>query len=403
MSRPLREVPCAASLSATEVDALIASLAAALDGSGPALSLVDPADAGPTRSASPTVPDDVALVVRTSGSTGAPRKVMLGAEALRASAEATAARLAGPGHWLLTLPVTHVAGLQVLVRSLLAGTRPTVPVPGPFRAAAFVDAVGSMTGPGPRYVSLVPTQLRRLLDDGAALDALRQFDAVLLGGAASPEELLARARGAGVAVVTTYGMSETCGGCVYDGVPLDGVHVGLEADGRIRLTGPVLAAGYLGEDDTEVFVAEHGARSLRTSDLGTWQHGRLVVLGRADDVLVTGGVKVAPAPVESLLSALPGVAEVCVVGVEDAEWGQAVVAVVVPSVGSALPGLERARDVVSAALGPASAPRHVLQVPALPRRGPGKTDRRAVAALAARLLDRPPHVHGESPTPRSSL
>jgi O-succinylbenzoic acid--CoA ligase len=245
-------------------------------------------------------------------------------------------------------------------------------------------------GGGPRYTSLVPTQLVRLLQDDAATAALRSFDAVLLGGAAASPDLLARARAAEVPVVTTYGMSETCGGCVYDGRPLDGVSVRIDDAGRILLAGPVLADGYLGRPDldAEAFVRAAGTRYLRTTDLGAWTDGRLTVLGRADDVLVTGGVKVAPAPVEAVLGGVVGVGEVCVVGVPDPQWGQAVVAVVVPRPGTAPPTLAEVRAAVADRLGPAHAPRHLVVTDSLPVRGPGKIDRRAATLLATRQLER---------------
>ena len=385
MSRPVRVVPGTPGT----VPALTAALTAALDGSGPAVLPVD--EHGDAPDAAGTVPDDVALLVRTSGSTGTPREVMLTAAALRASGEATAARLGGHGHWLLPLPPAHVAGLQVLARSILAGTAPTV-LAGPFRAEAFADAVGAMPGgPGPRYTSLVPTQLHRLLGSPAGLAALSTFDAVLLGGAASPPALVRRARDAGARVVTTYGMSETCGGCVYDGVPLDGVRVDLEADGRVAIAGPVLAAGYRARPDldAELFEVRAGTRWLRTSDLGRWTDDdppRLEVLGRADDVVVTGGVKVPPAAVERALAERPGVGEVLVVGVPDPEWGQALVAVVVAAPGGPAPELADLRAAARAGLGGAAAPRHLVLVDALPLRGPGKPDRAAAAALAARAV-----------------
>ncbi|MDM7832231.1 o-succinylbenzoate--CoA ligase [Cellulomonas edaphi] len=374
MTRPLRDV-------SARPDLLLGALAAALDGSGPAV--LPREDVRPDRPESDEVPADVALVVHTSGSTGEPRGVMLGAAALRASASATAARLSGPGQWLLALPATHVAGVQVLVRSVLAGTTPVVLEPGPFRPAAFVAGAARMA-PGTRYTSLVPTQLVRLLEDPAATAALTGFDAVLLGGAATPGALLAAARAAGVRVVTTYGMSETCGGCVYDGVPLDGVCLALE-DGRVTIAGPVLATGYLGRPDldAETFVVRDGVRRLRTADLGRIDRGVLTVLGRADDVIVTGGVNVAPAAVEDVVAALPGVAEVCVVGLPDDEWGQAVVAAVVPA--GTPPTLEAVRAAVSAALGSPSAPRRLVVLDQLPHRGPGKHDRRT---LALALTDR---------------
>lgn len=428
VSRPLLRVRAGADPAAPGAglpDGLLAGLAAALAGRGPALLPVDE-ELPPAGVPVGRVPDEVALAVATSGSTGEPRTVLLAAEALRTSARATADRLQGPGRWLLALPVHHVAGLQVLVRSVLAGTEPVALPPGPFRPPAFVAATdalvgdagadaGAGTGAGagaaraPLYTSLVPTQLRRLLDDPAALDALRAFDAVLLGGAAPPARLVSAARTAGVPVVVTYGMSETCGGCVYDGVPLDGVGVRVEdpdatGAGRVLLSGPVLALGYapgtaphisssaaarppgaVGGDllplDTSALVVLDGVPHLRTSDLGRWRDGRLEVLGRADDVVVTGGVNVAPAAVERVLAEVPGVAEACVVGVPDDEWGRAVVALVVPS--GRPPGLDEVRAAAAGALGPAAAPRALLLVDALPLRGPGKVDRRAAAALAA--------------------
>lgn len=326
------------------------------------------------------------VVVTTSGSSGEPKHVALPARALRASAEASHTRLGGPGHWLLALPVQHVAGLQVLVRAMLAGTEPEVlELRGGFAPAAFAAAARRLMhratqNKGARcYTSLVPAQLVRLLDSDPA--ALAGFDAVLLGGAAAPPELLDRAREAGVAVVTTYGMSETCGGCVYDGYPLDGVAVRLATDGRIELSGRVLAAGYLGRPDDPAFSEGW----FITSDLGCWDAGgRLRVLGRADDVIVTGGVNVAAAEVEAALVTLPGVSAACVVGLPDPTWGQRVVAAVVPSEPSRPPE----PDVVLAAarrrLPGSHAPKQVVLLDALPLGGVGKPDRRAVIELLSR-------------------
>lgn len=322
-----------------------------------------------------------AVVLSTSGSTGEPKQVMLSAAALRASASATQTRLGGPGGWLLALPPWHVAGLQVLLRA--AGTDQPVAVtaPGPFTAESFVAGARRLTA-GRRYVSLVPTQLQRLVRDTSAVAALREFDSVLLGGAAATPELLRRAGEAGIRVVLTYGMSETCGGCVYDGRPLDGVSVELLDGQRILLSGPVVANGYAGRPDDPAF-ARPG--SFRTNDLGTVDNGTLTVLGRADEVIVTGGMKVAPARLEHALAELPQVGEVLAVGVPDAEWGEAVTVLytgdhpaedAVRQVLSQLPGYYR--------------PRRWLPVPNLPLRGPGKPDRRAAAALAYRAATRPP-------------
>ncbi|HUX70385.1 MAG TPA: o-succinylbenzoate--CoA ligase [Cellulomonadaceae bacterium] len=388
MSRPLIPAP----VSASRALDLLPLLDAALSGDGPAIAPTDPAGSV-TSVTGAEVPDDVAVVLRTSGSTGASRAVMLGSRALRASAEATARALGATGggrtQWLLALPPVHVAGVQVVVRSVLAGTVPAVmDLSGGFRAASFAATAATMTGDR-RHTSLVPTQLVRLLDDSDGVRALRSFDAVLLGGAATTTALLARARGAGIRAVTTYGMTETCGGCVYDGRPLDGVRVDLDDEGRILLGGPVLATGYLGRPDLddEAFVTRLGERWLRTSDLGTLDDaGRLRVTGRVDDVIISGGVKVSPAAVEHVLAEVDGVAEVCVVGLPDDEWGQSVTAVLVLRSGARAPTLATVRAAAAERLGAASAPRDVVVVGSLPLRGPGKPDRRAAAALARELL-----------------
>jgi o-succinylbenzoate---CoA ligase len=356
--------------------AIVTALAAALDG-GPAvlpLSATDPrADAlrVAMAPAEPTLPG-TAVVVATSGSTGAPKGVELSAAALTASAHATHARLGGPGQWLLTLPAHHIAGVQVIVRSLLAGMPPVVR-----GAQAFADAVASMDG-GRRYTSLVPTQLLRLLDEPVELAALRTFDAVLLGGAATPAPLLARARSAGVRVRTTYGMSETAGGCVYDGRPLDGVLVRL-VDGVVELAGPMLASGYRRDPDATAAAFVDGW--FRTTDLGVLRAGVLEVLGRADFMINTGGVKVAPSAVEAVLAAQPGVAEVCVVDLPSDEWGQLVAAAVVPADPLSPPEVAALLAVVRARLGGPSTPKVVRFVAALPLQGPGKIDRIGVKDL----------------------
>jgi o-succinylbenzoate---CoA ligase len=313
------------------------------------------------------------LVVVTSGSTGAGRGVLLSAAALQASATATLERLGGRGTWLLALPVSAVAGLQVLCRSVLAGRPATVLQDGETLAAA----VGRMPA-GRRYTSLVPTQLRRHLDAEPA--ALRAFDAVLVGGAATDPALLARAREADVPVVTTYGMTETAGGCVYDGRPLDGVRVRV-TDG-IELAGPVLALGYRLDPAATEAAFRNGW--FATRDAGTVDaDGRLTVHGRLDDVVISGGVNVAPQSVEAALREHPDVADVVVFGRPDDEWGQRVVAAVVPRAG-AEPALPALRAWVAERLGPAAAPRELHVVPAVPLLHTGKPDRRAVARAVLR-------------------
>ncbi len=183
-------------------------------------------------------------------------------------------------------------------------------------------------------------------------------------------------------MVSTYGMSETAGGCVYDGVPLAGVRVEIGSDARIRLGGPTLADGYLGRPDATADAFGDGW--FRTGDLGRWSGGRLEVLGRADDVIVTGGENVAAAAVERVLVAQPGVRVACVVGLPDPEWGEVVGAVVVRDPGARTTTWEAPlRATVRAALGRAAVPRRLLAVAEIPLRGVGKPDRGAVLRLLA--------------------
>ncbi|MDT7546595.1 MAG: o-succinylbenzoate---CoA ligase [Actinomycetota bacterium] len=363
-----------------------AQLRAALDGSGPALLPTAAGTAGQQlvaamRPDEPLEYDDVALVVPTSGSTGEPKGVLLRAPALAASATATHERLGGAGQWLLALPLTHIAGLQVLVRSLLADTDAVLMRSGPFSCTAFVAATEAL-GSGRRYTSLVPTQLLRLVDDAAGRESLASYDAVLVGGAATPPALLFRAREAGIRVVATYGMSETCGGCVYDGVPLSGVGASFDDVGRIRLSGPTIAAGYRLRPD--LTRAAFGPAGFTTNDLGRWdEQGRLEVLGRADDIIISGGENIAPTAVVAVLAAHPAVAEVVVLGAPDPEWGERVIAVVRLHDGAVL-ALDDAREHVASGLSKVAAPREVHVLDALPLLASGKPDRALLKARFAR-------------------
>ena len=356
------------------------------------------------------VPARTDLILRTSGSTtGTGRLIAISATALMASARATHARLGGPGTWLLPLPAHHVAGLQILTRSLEAGTEPVVvDTSTGFSPTALAEALSSARPPtgaaaSRLYVSLVPTQLVRVLQNPQARRALAEADAVLLGGAAADPALLARARGAGVTVVTTYGMSETGGGCVYNGRPLEGVEIAIQAPdaegaGRILISGPVLAEDYLdtpghspagSPNAGEGFHRSGASRVLATSDRGRLHpDGRLEVLGRLDDVIVTGGVKVEPRHVEEALTCIDGVAEACVVGLPDEQWGSTVVAAVVLEPGRQPGGLKQLdgaalREAARARLDGAHAPKRVVVLEALPLRPSGKVDRREVARLLA--------------------
>ncbi len=393
VSRPLHAVLLPPAEAAAR---LLEALPAALDGTGPALLPLDPAlplsrlaalleafapsvvetaqgseRYVPARQA-PGVSEDTALVIATSGSTGQPKGTELSAAALRASARASLRRIgAGPGErWLCCLPTFHIAGIQVLVRSLLAGAAPVVDGRlGP----------GALAASGCAHVAVVPTQLRRLVDARADLSAVRT---ILLGGAAGPAGLLAAARAAGGRVVTTYGMSETSGGCVYDGMPLDDVSVDIGPGDRIRIAGPVLFSGYRLRPDLTAEACD--GRWFVTSDLGSiGPSGELLVRGRADDVIITGGEKVMAAEVEAALGTCAGVREAVVVGRPDPEWGELVTAVVVPADPSAPPPLVDIRAHVRDRLPGYAAPAALLLVPEIPLLPSGKPDRAALRGRAA--------------------
>jgi o-succinylbenzoate---CoA ligase len=330
------------------------------------------------------VDDDIALVVTTSGTTGAPKGAMLTAGALIASAAATHDRLGGPGRWLLALPPYHIAGVQVLVRSLLAGTIPVeVDVSTGFDVNELPSAVEKL-GSCRRYTALVATQLAKALTDPEATAALAELDAVLVGGGPAPRPVLNAAARAGITVVRTYGMSETAGGCVYDGVPLEGVQVRVNPDGRIAIGGPTLASGYRNPPDPDPF-AEPGW--FRTDDIGAVDDsGVLTVLGRADEAISTGGLTILPQPVEAALRTHPAVADCAVFGRADERLGQRVVVAVVMTDGCAPPSLDALRTHVMSTLDRTAAPRELHIVDALPMRGIGKVDRQALARHAAQRL-----------------
>nr|WP_294691411.1 AMP-binding protein [uncultured Friedmanniella sp.] len=363
-------------------DALSTALAQALAG-GPAVAPLPPAPLERAQALAMLAPErpleaGTAVVVATSGSTGRPKGVLLSAAAVTASVRATHDRLGGPGDWLLALPAHYVAGLMVLARATVGGTRVG-------RTAADLSDLpeASERLDGRRYLSVVPTQLARALDSPWLVEGLAGLDAVLVGGGPLPEPLADAARTAGIRVVTSYGMSETCGGCVYDGVPLAGVEVALEADGRVNLGGEVLFSGYRGRPDLTAAALADGR--LRTADRARWDAGRLVVLGRVDDVVVSGGLNVDLAEVERALRAWPGLAgsDVAVVGLPDPGWGTAVVAVV-ERAGWSDEDTDALRDHVRERLPGYAAPRRVLGRERLPRTSSGKIDRlRIVAELRA--------------------
>ncbi len=308
------------------------------------------------------VDDGDALVLCTSGSTGEPRAVVLTHDAVLASARATSARLGidpGRHHWLACLPLAHIGGLSVVTRALATGTPLTV-LPG-FDAEWVVRAAAR----GATHVSLVATALGRI--DPAL------FTLVLLGGAAPPERTADN-------VVTTYGLTETGSGVVYDGRALDGVEVAIGNGtpdggraGEILLRGPMLLRCYRDGTDPSVPGADAAGGWLPTGDGGyVGPDGRLVVLGRLDEVIVTGGEKVWPAAVERVLAGLPSVGAVAVWKRPDREWGERVVAWVIPAPGTTGPDLAELHDAVVAELAPWAAPKELVLVDTLPRTASGK-------------------------------
>jgi O-succinylbenzoic acid--CoA ligase len=321
------------------------------------------------------VPAEVAAVVATSGTAGQPKAVELTAAGLRAASLATSAALgAGPGdRWLACVPLHGVAGLAIVARSWHSGVPLTV-------HDGFDEAmVSEAAGDGATLVSLVPTMLRRLLAAGADL---RGFRRILLGGGPVPAELLTRAAELELGVVTTYGLTETCGGVVHNGHPLDGVTVavgGPGEEGEIRIRGPMVMRGYR-HDQAATAAALRGGW-LHTGDQGRLApNGRLLVLGRGDDLIVSGGVNVHPVEVERVLAGHPGVRDVAVAGAPDPEWGQRVVAFVVPARPADPPSLDELRGFARQRLAAAKAPRDLVLVAELPRSPAGKLLRRRLAA-----------------------
>ncbi len=307
------------------------------------------------------VPEGTAVVLSTSGTTGIPKPVELSHGALRAASAASHKRLGvtDTDRWLCCLPLNHIAGFSILVRSQLIGSDPV-----------FVDTFDpkEIENADATLVSLVPTQLRKVLD--ASVD-LTKFKAVLVGGAAVPPELVERAARAGVNLVRGYGMTETCGGVVYDGITLEGVHVRIGESSHVEISGPMLMTGYRGAPELTNARLRDGW--FETRDLGRLEHGRLEVLGRADGVINTGAEKVLPADVEAVLADHPLVSECAVFGVPDEMWGERTVAVVVPTSGD-LPTPDELRLYVKQQSAHYKVPKDVYLTAAIPRLPSGETD-----------------------------
>lgn len=389
---------------------LLPALAAALDGSGPAIALLPGSGSAAYRAAISTavrpgepVPADVAVVAPTSGSTGSPAGVLLPAASLRTAAAAFNARAGQPeGHrWVAALPLHHAGGLMVAVRALASGVDPvavdSLGGAAPFTVGVFASATAaardlSQADGRALAVSLVPAMLAALDAEGdAGWDVLAAYDAVLVGGAATPRSLVDRLLFMGVHVFTSYGMTETCGGAVFDGWPLDGVRVVAGPDGRLEVCGTQVALGYRDGRDPQRWRTAGGVRCFRTDDLGAVApDGQVSVHGRADDVVQVGGASVSLGAIEKVLRADPRVADAHVVAVADPVFGATPVAFVVPVGGrTTRPSMADAdaddlATRVEAQLGRAARPRAVLILPGLPTLESGKPDRAALLALAER-------------------
>ncbi len=314
------------------------------------------------------VPNGTAAVVMTSGTATIPKGVTLTRRGMEAMAVGYSSMIdaAESDVWLAALPLTGVAGLAILARSYVTN------VPAIVHDRFVTDHVArSAELREATIVSLVPTALRRLLDSDAPIE---RFRVVLVGGAPLSPTLRDRAVAAGVTVVATYGMTETWGGMALDGRLIGGATVRIADDGEIEIGGPMVMSGYRLDAEATRDVFRDGW--LRTGDLGTFDDGRLTVIGRRGDVIITGGINVSPAAVEAALLTDPAIVDAAVVGAADDEWGERVVAYIVPADLGAVPGLDRVRDLVKTQLAPAAAPRELHPVEKIPRNEAGKVVRR---------------------------
>lgn len=371
---------------------LLAALSDALGGGAPILPLppgADPDSVDELLAAS--LPSGTAMVIRTSGSSGVPKAVALSASALLASARFTHEALGGPGAWLVALPSHLISGVQMLVRSAVSGIDPVF-VDGPFDPAALLDAAERMEGPR-RYVSLVPVQFSRLLDlaerDPDAAETLQRFDAVLVGGQAVSLELRRRAHDLGVALRRSYGMTETSGGCVYDGVEIGDTRVRIRS-GEVQLAGSTLALGYVGDPahTAERFIDDAdrdggSTRWYRTGDAGELLGGMLTVTGRLDRVLVSGGVNVSLDQIEAVARQFTGWEDALALALPHSEWGERP-SLVVETRPDAVP-FDDVRAAIKDRLGTAAAPEWATEIEEIPRLPGGKPDLVRVAEWLGRL------------------
>ena len=375
---------------------LLPALADALKGGAPILPVAPGlSDDEVQKLQAAELPRGTAVLVRTSGSSGVPKAVALSATALVASAEATHEALGGPGQWLVTLPAHLISGLQMLVRSQVSGIEPLF-FDGPFDPAALLEAAERMEHER-RYVSLVPVQFARLLDlaeaDPAAADTLRGFAGVLVGGQAISLALRQRAHELDVNLRRSYGMTETSGGCVYDGVEIGDTRMRIRG-GEVQLSGSTLATAYAGGSGDEAsaqaltddrFIDDAGTRWYRTGDAGELLGGMLTVTGRLDRVIISGGVNVSLDEVERVVRELPGWSSAVALVAPHPEWGERA-SLVVETEAGAIP-LDEVKATVKQQLGAAAVPEWVTETEQLPRLAGGKPDMPAIERWIAELRE----------------
>ena len=335
------------------------------------------------------LPDQPVLIIETSGSTGTPKQVWLSPRALRFAAETTAEKLGVPRVWWLALPLHYIAGVQVVLRALVTES-PLVIAPS---KGSIVDkllsdasALASYAAQGRAVsTSLVPAQLSDLLHaaDSGELTAeqLGVIDTVLVGGQRVDPPLVERARNRGLRIIRTYGAAETSGGCVWDGEPLPVVSVDV-VDGRVAMSGPMLAGGYLGDEgDHEAFIERGGSRWFVSSDLGHITDGVLSVTGRADDVIVSGGLKVSASDIERVLREGAGLPDALVLATPHPRWGSVPIVFTTHAC-----ELENVKSVTKSALGPAAQPHAVISLESWPLLSSGKIDRTTLMERASKEL-----------------
>ena len=370
------------------LDALAEPLRAALSGTGPAIAPIPVVTATTSdayvrsllRATAPDEPledDRTAVVLATSGSTGNPKGVLLSAEGLLSLNPWRDE----PSTWVAAIPLTSAGGLNVLTRALASGSSyvgvDSLAGARPFTPAGFATATtAAMTHGLQLRTSLVPAQVRRLLGDAQGVEALQGYATILVGGAGLDSQVRDAAAGHGISLISTYGMTETCGGCVYDGAPLEGVTVGIDSDSRVTLGGPSIALGY--RHQPALTAAHFTDEGFLTSDLGEFRDGTLRILGRVDDVVTVNGVNVSVAAIEAQLRTDANVSDCAVVALDDPERGSRLIAFIC----GANIDAEALGDLVTERLGVAARPRAFTTIEHLPTLPGGKTDRQALIALA---------------------